>query len=246
MELKKLPNVILFIFPRFHFSLLSSFSLLISNLPPSLNALIFIMLYNPKIISLSIFSILLLSIFHLYYHLPLLYFKYCSTSNLFFFSPPPLSLSSPSPSSSPSPLPPLPPFLTSPPLLPLKRIRFEEGCDVTRGRWIRDPDAPYYTNETCWAIQGHQNCMKFGRPNMEFLKWRWKPDGCELPLFDPVAFLEIVRGKSIAFVGDSLARNQMQSLICLLSKVSYLQTIYEFNPSFLLLFSLFINTKSRI
>lgn len=81
---------------------------------------------------------------------------------------------------------------------------------------------------------------------MEFLKWRWKPDGCELPLFDPVAFLEIVRGKSIAFVGDSLARNQMQSLICLLSKVSYLQTIYEFNPSFLLLFSLFINTKSRI
>ncbi|KAF5941334.1 hypothetical protein HYC85_022501 [Camellia sinensis] len=52
------------------------------------------------------------------------------------------------------------------------------------------------------------------------MKWRWKPDDCELPLFDAARFLEIVRGKSMAFVGDSLARNQMQSLGCMLSSVS--------------------------
>ncbi|BFG42661.1 hypothetical protein CerSpe_289350 [Prunus speciosa] len=46
--------------------------------------------------------------------------------------------------------------------------------------------------------------MKFGRPDMEFMKWRWKPDACcELPLFDATQFLELVRGKSLAFLGDS-------------------------------------------
>ncbi|KAL2499788.1 Protein trichome birefringence-like 19 [Abeliophyllum distichum] len=61
------------------------------------------------------------------------------------------------------------------------------------------------------------NCMKFGRPDSDYMKWRWKPSECELPLFDAKRFLELVRGKTLAFVGDSLARNQMQSLVCLLA-----------------------------
>ncbi|XP_057769900.1 protein trichome birefringence-like 19 isoform X2 [Salvia miltiorrhiza] len=93
-------------------------------------------------------------------------------------------------------------------------------CDLFDGEWIPNPDGPYYTNETCDAIQEHQNCMKFGRPDTGYLKWRWKPDGCELPLFHPNNFLEMLRGKSLLFVGDSVARNHMQSLICLLSKVA--------------------------
>ncbi|CAL1355718.1 unnamed protein product [Linum trigynum] len=51
-----------------------------------------------------------------------------------------------------------------------------------------------------------------------FMRWRWKPDGSDLPIFNPAQFLEIVRGKSLAFVGDSVGRNQIQSLICLLSR----------------------------
>ncbi|KAJ8751780.1 hypothetical protein K2173_025966 [Erythroxylum novogranatense] len=94
-------------------------------------------------------------------------------------------------------------------------------CDIFSGEWVPNPDGPYYTNTTCWAIHEHQNCMKYGRPDTEFMKWRWKPDDCELPLFDPTQFLEIVRGKSMAFVGDSVGRNHMQSLICLLSRVEY-------------------------
>ncbi|OMP11275.1 hypothetical protein COLO4_03922 [Corchorus olitorius] len=96
-----------------------------------------------------------------------------------------------------------------------------EGCDIFSGEWVRNPEAPYYTNTTCWAIHEHQNCMKYGRPDTEFMKWKWKPDGCELPVFNPAQFLEILRGKSLAFVGDSVGRNQMQSLICLLSRVEY-------------------------
>nr|KYP38629.1 hypothetical protein KK1_040120 [Cajanus cajan] len=63
--------------------------------------------------------------------------------------------------------------------------------------------------------------MKYGRPDSEFMKWRWKPNECELPIFNPFQFLEIMRGKSMAFVGDSIGRNHMQSMICLLSRVEF-------------------------
>ncbi|CAO2204209.1 unnamed protein product [Urochloa humidicola] len=93
-------------------------------------------------------------------------------------------------------------------------------CDIFRGEWVPDPDAPHYTNETCPFIQEHQNCMFYGRPDLDFLKWRWKPHGCDLRRFDPHSFLAAVGNKTIAFVGDSLARNHMQSLLCLLAKVA--------------------------
>ncbi|XP_075494369.1 protein trichome birefringence-like 19 [Primulina tabacum] len=92
-------------------------------------------------------------------------------------------------------------------------------CDLFSGEWVPNPGGPYYTNTTCQTIQEHQNCMKFGRPDTGFMKWRWRPDDCELPIFDPHKFLELVKGKSLGFVGDSVARNHMQSLICLLSRV---------------------------
>ncbi|KAL6838614.1 hypothetical protein ACP4OV_031571 [Aristida adscensionis] len=104
--------------------------------------------------------------------------------------------------------------------------RVPKGCDIFRGEWVPDDGgdgaaAPYYTNRSCPLIQEHQNCMKYGRPDRGFLRWRWRPAGCELPRFDAAAFLDVVRDTSLAFVGDSLARNHMQSLLCLLSKVEY-------------------------
>ncbi|PQQ09554.1 hypothetical protein Pyn_00565 [Prunus yedoensis var. nudiflora] len=58
------------------------------------------------------------------------------------------------------------------------------------------------------------------------MKWRWKPDACcELPLFDATQFLELVRGKSLAFLGDSVGKNQMQSLLRLLASVTYTEDI---------------------
>ncbi|GAA0156088.1 hypothetical protein LIER_13662 [Lithospermum erythrorhizon] len=102
-----------------------------------------------------------------------------------------------------------------------------ENCDVFTGEWIPNSEAPYYTNKTCWAIHEHQNCIKYGRPDLDFMKWRWKPDGCDLPIFNPYQFLDIVRGKSLAFVGDSVGRNQLQSLICMLSRVSSISRPYN-------------------
>ncbi|CAL5019360.1 unnamed protein product [Urochloa decumbens] len=95
-----------------------------------------------------------------------------------------------------------------------------EACDQTRGQWVPDDEAPYYTNLTCPFIDDLQNCMKFGKPSLDFMRWRWQPDGCDLPRFDAARFLDAMRGKSMAFVGDSLARNHIKSLLCILSQVA--------------------------
>ncbi|XP_052159970.1 protein trichome birefringence-like 19 [Oryza glaberrima] len=103
------------------------------------------------------------------------------------------------------------------------------ACDAAlargRGEWVRDAGAaPYYTNATCGFIQDYQNCMKHGRPSMEFLRWRWRPgaggEGCEpLGPFDAARFFRLVRGRSMLFVGDSLASSHVTSLVCALSQV---------------------------
>lgn len=108
-------------------------------------------------------------------------------------------------------------------------IRF---CDLFTGEWVQNPAAPYYTNTSCSSIYIRQDCLKNGRPDSEFLKWRWKPDGCDLPIFNPLQFFEMLRGKSIAFIGDSVNGNQIQSLICLLSRVDYPVSVPTPNENF--------------
>ncbi|RLN17563.1 hypothetical protein C2845_PM02G17100 [Panicum miliaceum] len=100
------------------------------------------------------------------------------------------------------------------------RARRGEGCNIFSGDWVPDPDAPYYTNDTCSVIHEHYDCMKYGKPDLGFVNGRWQPDRCDLPRFDPWRFLDMMRGKSIAFVGDSLARNHKDSLICLLTRAA--------------------------
>lgn len=94
------------------------------------------------------------------------------------------------------------------------------GCNIFSGHWAPNPKETYYDNETCPFILNQVNCLTSGRPDREFMKLRWKPDECELPLFDATQFMRLVRGKSLAFVGDSMGRNQMESLMCLINSVS--------------------------
>ncbi|KAG4945673.1 hypothetical protein JHK87_041680 [Glycine soja] len=98
-------------------------------------------------------------------------------------------------------------------------------CNIFSGNWVPYPKEPYYNNETCPFILDQINCIKNGRPDRDFLKLRWKPHHCELPLFDATQFLELVRGKSMAFVGDSMGRNQLESLLCLINTVAHPEDI---------------------
>ncbi|XP_024402139.1 xyloglucan O-acetyltransferase 1 [Physcomitrium patens] len=95
----------------------------------------------------------------------------------------------------------------------------EGECDLALGKWIPYSRPPQYNSSTCKTIQGHQNCEKNGRPDTGYLYWKWKPDLCELPRIDPAKFLNAMRNRSIVFAGDSIARNQFQSLLCVLSQV---------------------------
>ncbi|KAL1364314.1 protein trichome birefringence-like 23 [Arachis duranensis] len=102
-----------------------------------------------------------------------------------------------------------------------------DECDYFSGDWVPNPFGPLYTNETCSHIESHQNCLKNGRPDREFLYWRWAPRGCELPLFDAGKFLNMMRGKVWALIGDSISRNHVQSLICILSTVEQAVMYYH-------------------
>ncbi|EEE65505.1 hypothetical protein OsJ_20939 [Oryza sativa Japonica Group] len=87
------------------------------------------------------------------------------------------------------------------------------GCDIFKGEWVPDMarEPPPYTGESCPVIHGHYDCMRYGRPDLGYVRWRWRPDGgCEMRRFDAARFLAAMRGRSVAFVGDSL--------VCLLSR----------------------------
>ncbi|CAK8572150.1 unnamed protein product [Lathyrus sativus] len=93
------------------------------------------------------------------------------------------------------------------------------GCDLYHGNWVHDPLGPLYTNNTCPVLTQMQNCQGNGRPDKDYENWRWKPFQCDIPRFDPRKFLELMRGKTLAFIGDSVARNQMESMLCILWQV---------------------------
>lgn len=95
----------------------------------------------------------------------------------------------------------------------------DSECDLYHGQWYYDSAGPLYTNFSCPIITQSQNCQGNGRPDKEYENWRWKPFHCDLPRFNATKFLELMSGKTITFVGDSVARNQMESLLCILWQV---------------------------
>ncbi|XP_057486766.1 xyloglucan O-acetyltransferase 4-like [Actinidia eriantha] len=103
----------------------------------------------------------------------------------------------------------------------------DENCDLFKGQWVPDMNGSLYTNLDCQTIPDSKNCFKNGRRERDFVNWRWKPQQCELARFDPKTFLQIVKGKKMAFIGDSVARNHVESLLCLLSKEEVPRDIYK-------------------
>ncbi|KAL5199248.1 hypothetical protein ABZP36_020451 [Zizania latifolia] len=100
-------------------------------------------------------------------------------------------------------------------------------CDYSDGEWVPDSRPPLYNGTSCATIKDGQNCMAHGRPDTGYLYWRWQPRRCDLPAFSPEALLGWLRNKHLAFVGDSLARNQAESLLCLLSSRSPPELVYR-------------------
>ncbi|KAL8236567.1 hypothetical protein R6Q59_017648 [Mikania micrantha] len=90
------------------------------------------------------------------------------------------------------------------------------NCDLFDGDWVKDESYPLYKPGSCSLIDEQFNCFSNGRPDLGFQKYKWKPKGCSLPRLDGSRMLQLLRGKRLVFVGDSLNRNMWESLICIL------------------------------
>jgi hypothetical protein len=57
------------------------------------------------------------------------------------------------------------------------------SCDVFSGSWVLGDAAAAaaYTRDNCPLIDAEFNCQLYGRPDSDYLRYRWKPAGCELP-----------------------------------------------------------------
>nr|GMD03054.1 protein trichome birefringence-like 38 [Ipomoea batatas] len=67
-----------------------------------------------------------------------------------------------------------------------KEIVSSGGCNLFRGRWVVDSSYPLYQPSSCPFIDSEFDCIKYGRPDKQYLKYAWKPDSCDLPRWDYV------------------------------------------------------------
>ncbi|XP_023730911.1 protein trichome birefringence [Lactuca sativa] len=102
------------------------------------------------------------------------------------------------------------------------------NCNLFDGNWVRDESYPLYKPGSCSLIDEQFNCFVNGRPDKGFQMLKWKPKACTLPRLDGSRMLQLLRGKRLVFVGDSLNRNMWESLICILRNSIKDQTkVYE-------------------
>ncbi|CAI0448137.1 unnamed protein product [Linum tenue] len=94
----------------------------------------------------------------------------------------------------------------------------KQVCNYAKGKWVVDDSLPLYSGFDCkqWLAPGWA-CRLMQRTEFSYEKLRWQPKDCTMERFNGDEFLKRMRGKTLAFVGDSLGRQQFQSLMCMIT-----------------------------
>ncbi|KMZ66496.1 Trichome birefringence [Zostera marina] len=110
-------------------------------------------------------------------------------------------------------------FSSIPNLKNTTSVRKRPICDIFQGRWVVDDgrSRPSYPPGKCSFIDFNFDCFKSGRVDLNYTMLRWKPNGCRLRRLTRRKMARFLRGKRLAFVGDSLSKNEYQSFLCLLT-----------------------------
>ncbi|KAJ8767447.1 hypothetical protein K2173_017491 [Erythroxylum novogranatense] len=99
-----------------------------------------------------------------------------------------------------------------------KGIAQKQACNYAKGKWIVDDTLPLYSGFDCkeW-LSSMWSCRLTQRKDFAFEKLRWQPKNCEMESFEGSKFLGRLQDKTLAFVGDSLGRQQFQSMMCMIT-----------------------------
>lgn len=57
------------------------------------------------------------------------------------------------------------------------------ACDISQGEWVYDETYPLYRSKDCAFADPGFRCEENGRPDTDFMKYRWQPRDCDLPRF---------------------------------------------------------------
>ncbi|XP_029122871.1 protein trichome birefringence-like 14 isoform X1 [Elaeis guineensis] len=98
----------------------------------------------------------------------------------------------------------------------------KKECNYAKGKWVADKRRPLYSGFGCkqWLSQMWA-CRLMQRTDFAYEGFRWQPQGCDMPEFKGSEFLRRMQHKTIALVGDSLGRQQFQSLMCMVTGGNY-------------------------
>lgn len=69
------------------------------------------------------------------------------------------------------------------------------SCDLFHGEWVKDDSYPLYKPGSCSLIDEQFNCIRNGRPDKDYQKFKWKPKDCTLPRYVVhILFIYLLKG----------------------------------------------------